>query len=365
MNPPAVTGLIDPLVQAMARGAGGDAEAIERLASTPEGVDTVIRNRLAPLLANVGYKHGLAIPDRWQQILRQTAIMRMLLERGLHDLGSVLDSAGIPWLPLKGMGPVAGLYPSPECRPTTDLDVLVPEEGFPEARELLRAQGWVDLHPGPLHEDFLLREGYNWQARHTTGVMLELHFRLWGPVDPGLPAVIVDAARPAPELGTMARLSPPAESFIVAACHLWNSPQPVVLLYFLDLHLLAQAADEDPDFIETVIAMAKRHDLQLLVGLAAAITARLWPSQADLQIAGALLDDLRPAERLILRTARRRTPQDIPLGTLVLARLLSGRKSRTGWRAPFRRIWPHPAIFQDSAQKGPIATLRRKIRKNR
>ncbi len=95
------------------------------------------------------------------------------------------------------MGLVAHCYPQPECRPTTDLDILVPEERFREAREALRAAGWHDLHPGPLHEDFLVREGYNWQARHTSGIMLELHFRLWGPVDPRLARAVFERATPA------------------------------------------------------------------------------------------------------------------------------------------------------------------------
>jgi len=362
---PPLAGLGDPLIRAMALATTGDTKAIRQLASTSEGIDAVLQNRLAPLLTTLAHERGLEAPEPWKASLRQTAIMRMLLDRAMANLGAVLDTAGIRWVPLKGMGLPARFYPSPECRPTTDLDVLVPETSFLEARDVLRAEGWDDMHPGPLHEDFLLREGYNWQARHAPGVMLELHFRLWGPVDSELPAAILETAQPAPQLGTMARLSPPAESYVVGACHLWNSPRPVALLYFFDLRLLGQAAGDASEFVDSVTAMATRHDLQLFVGMAAAITARLWPDPASQRIAATLLHDLRPAERALILMAQRRPPRSIPLGALVLARLLSGRKSRTGWRAPFRRIWPHPAIFQDSAQKGPIATLRRRLTKNK
>jgi len=362
---PSLGGLEGPLVQVMARATAGDPEAVEQLTATGEGITAVIENRLAPLLVFLAHEQAVEAPEAWLASMRQTAVMRILLENALSNLGTDLDAAGIPWLPLKGMGLPARLYPRPECRPTSDIDVLIPETRFFEARDLLQRQGWEDIHPGPLHEDFLVREGYNWQARHTSGVMLELHFRLWGPVDPELPAAILDAAEPAPGLGSMARLSGPVESYIVAACHLWNSPPPVVLLYFFDLHLLSQAAAGDPGFTESVIALARRHDLQLFVGLAAAVTARLWPGETNRQIAAALLAELRAPERMVLMRARRRSTLEIPLGALVLSRLLSNRKSRSGWRAPFRRLWPHPAIFQGSPAKDPIATLRRAVTKKK
>ena len=349
-------GLDDPLLEDLAAAASGEVEAIGRLAGDPEGRLEVIRNRLSALVAHHMDRRGMTAPEEWLKILRQTVIQRIFLEEGLAPLGETLAGASIPWLPLKGMGLVAHCYPQPECRPTTDLDILVPEERFREAREELRAAGWRDIHPGPLHEDFLVREGYNWQARHTSGIMLELHFRLWGPVDPGLARAVFERATAA---GNGTRLaSGPVESYVVAACHLWNSPRPVALIYFFDLHLLAEAAHDDPDFPAAVIEMARTFDVQSFVGLAAAVTARLWPGEAGRRIADSLLGHLRLPERLGIALARRPAPA-LPLGALVLPRLLAGRRSRSGWRAPFRQLWPHPAVFAQSSSRGPVAALRR------
>ncbi len=348
----------------MASAAAGDPTAIGSLASEPERAGLAVLHRLAPLLLVIGHQHGLEPPTAWSDIARTTAVMRLMLEDGLRELGAVLGDAGIPWLPLKGMGPVARLYPQPECRPTTDIDVLIPETEFTRARALLRTTGWEDMNTGIAFEDFLLREGYNWQARNRRGIMLELHFRLWGSVDPALATTLMERAAPAPELGATALVSGPVETHVMAAAHLWNSPRPVALLNFLDLELLARAAG-GPGFVEGVASLARRHDLQLFVGLAAAVANQLWENQYNEAIAATLLGDLRPAERLAVARARRRSPLELSLGTLVLARLLSGRRSRSGWRAPFRQLWPHPAICAKNPGKGPIAAIRRALTSGR
>jgi len=358
VEPPTLNGLDDPLLADLAAAAVGDGAAIGRIAVTSDGVMAVIRNRLSALVAYHMERRGLTPPEEWLRILRQTVVQRIFLEEGLSALGETLGGAGIPWLPLKGMGLVAQCYPQPECRPTSDLDILIPEQRFLEVRELLRSEGWSDLHSGPLHEDFLLREGYNWQARHTSGIMLELHFRLWGPVDPGMARWVFERAEPAPAPGGAGLLGGPVESHVVAACHLWNSPRPVALLYFLDLHLLAQRAADDPGFATAVIETARRFDVQSFVGLAAAVTSRLWPDEANERIARTLLGELRLPERLGISLVRQ-PATSLSLGALVFPRLLARRRSRSGWRAPFRQLWPHPAVFQHSNARGPIAAVRR------
>ncbi len=356
--------LQDGPVSVLARAARGDPGAIGRLASSPEGIRAAVRHRLAPLVSHFAHREGLEIPSPWSESTRRIGVLRMLLEESLAEVGAALGNAGIPWLPLKGLGPVARLYPQPECRPTTDLDILVPRDSFTEARKLLERNGWEGLHTGEEYEAFLLREGYNWQAAGRTGVLLELHFGLWGPVDPALAATLLDRASPAQGPGTTARESGPVESFLVCASHLWNSPRPVALLYFLDLELLAHAAP-DPGFAADVVSLARRHDLQLLVGLAAAIAHRLWPNEVNAAIAANLLDDLRRPERILVAATRRRSPLNFPLEALVLARLLAGRTSRSGWRAPLRRLWPHPAVFRRDPGRGPLAALRKAVTRPR
>ncbi len=38
--------------------------------------------------------------------------------------------------------------------------------------------------------------------------------------------------------------------------------------------------------------------------------------------------------------------ESLTLNRMYLARLLSGRPSRMGWRAPWRQVWPHPGTVE-------------------
>jgi len=263
----------------------------------------------------------------------------MILEQARLNLGHVLDSHHIPWLPLKGMGAITDIYPQPECRPTSDLDILIPRENLETAIPALTGAGWIPIDD----DEFEPMAIYNWKASHPNGSLLELHYTLWGGVDSRLAEALLQSAEKAPELGPSALRSPAPDLYIIGAAHLWNSPRPRTLLYFLDLHLLALNSTENhptdlpkPDFAASVVQSTRDHDLQLFVGLSAAITQTLWPHPATAKIATTLFDDLRLPERVLLRLSKNKPSADLHLGAMTLARLLSRRKTRTGWNAAVR-----------------------------
>jgi hypothetical protein len=304
------------------------------------------------MISNLCHIQGIPPSTEWRSSLRGAAIARIVLEQARTDLGQALDQCAIPWLPLKGMGSIGSFYPRPECRPTSDLDVLIPRDRLEEAIQALTTAGWTPIED----DEFEAGAIYNWKATHHTGLMLELHYTLWGGVDPGLTPALLRDAKKAPNLGSHALSSSASDLFIIGASHLWNSPRPRVLLYFLDLHLLshASAADKkDTDLIADVVRRARDHDLQLFVGLSASITEALWPHPVTATISNNLLADLRLPERALLQLTRSTPSADLHLGAMTLARLLSRRKTRTGWNAAIRFLTrskiPRPRRLQKSS----------------
>lgn len=60
----------------------------------------------------------------------------------LRTTADALRAVGIPLVPLKGVYLHACVYERPEERPITDVDVLVPEHRFDDARARLETLGW-------------------------------------------------------------------------------------------------------------------------------------------------------------------------------------------------------------------------------
>ena len=100
--------------------------------------------------------------------------------------------------------------------------------------------------------------------------------------------------------------------------------------------------------------LAERWDLQLPAGLAAARAADLWGSEPNRRIADRLLARLRPPERWAALRG-----EAASLQAIVLARLLSGRASRAGWRSLPRQVWAHPGVVeQETLPDRPWAARR-------
>lgn len=244
-------------------------------------------------------------------------------------------------MPIKGMDLGYRLWQGPEARPTCDLDVLVPVTRFAEARTTLAEMGWRGLDHGDRYENYLESEGYNWQAGNTSGTLLELHFRLWPSTPGGWVDEIWEQSLEAPVLGSMARCPSWSDAFLICAVHLWQVPPPHALLYFRELELIARRAGAP--VLEGVEASARRWGVSLQVCLAALYVARLWQNPDVQRLASALESDLRFPERVLFRAAVARGIDAASIGQLWVARLLSGRQTRHGWKVAFRRLRPHPA----------------------
>lgn len=327
----------------MSRAIRGAPAAVRELADSP--APEVDSHRIAPLLTSIADGLGIGSPEveRWRGFLRESALRHLLLRDTIARTGAALDRAGIPWLVCKGVATAGLAFERPEHRPTSDLDVLVAEDSLDEARATLEADGWRTLHPGPRAERYLRTDGYAWQAVGPCPGLLELHFRLWGTVPPRFTERLLARSGPAGE-GTTELHADPADHYLLSVLHLWQTEPPRPLIYPLEqCRLLDLAGADGPP---TVIGRATADGLTLPLALAALLGARLFehpPSEAVLEQAR---QTLRPPERLVLRRAERTDPLGIPLAPIVLARLLSGRPSRAGWRPVWRRAWAHPATVE-------------------
>ncbi len=294
-----------------------------------------------PALALEAKNRGLEIPETWHRKLLSSAVSHLVLKAQLDSVGRALDSAGIPWMPIKGMDLGYRLWPSPEARPTSDLDVLVPISRLAEGRAILVEAGWEGLKQGPDAERYLEDEGYNWQARNASGTLLELHYRLWGSMPTGWVDSVWETSLDAPQLGSAARCPSWSDAYLICAVHLWNLPPPHALLYFRELELIVRRGGQT--VLGEVGNSAPRWGFALHVCLAATYAFRLWQNPAMAALAESSRADLHFPERVLFRSAVGRGMDAASLSQLTVARLLSGRETRHGWKAGLRRIWPHPA----------------------
>lgn len=341
----------------------GDATALVKLAEHDADGALALRHRAGPALCRAAESASsapLEPPDAWRQQRLGTAGRQMLLDDSLRRVGRSLADASIPWAPLKGLDLLTrrpAVYDPPEDRPTSDLDILIPESRLDDARRALLGFGARDLTTGPRAERYLRDEGYAWQASLPSTALLEVHFRLWAQAPADLPAALLDAATPDAELPGALRLHP-AHAYLLAAVHAFTVPPPRGSGIWRDLTALGRAY---PELASRVVDDSQRFDVQLPVALAAGLSAELGQSPVCTQVAERLRPSLRGPERRLLGAS----PAELALSKLALARHLAGRRSRRGLvRAAWRRLWPHPGVVEAATADGwwPIRRLRYQLR---
>lgn len=150
-----------------------------------------------------------------------TAIRNGLLQHHLQRLSQALGEHEIPLIVLKGPDLMRHVYPSPACRVTLDLDLLLPEEKIEEAEAVLRSLGCHaerEELAGWFEEE--LHHGHPWKTPDRA-FTIELH---WDLTRPGEPfrfdrATLWRQARPWPELGPTAHRLGPTEQAHYLAVH--------------------------------------------------------------------------------------------------------------------------------------------------
>jgi Uncharacterised nucleotidyltransferase len=315
----------------------GDRSALVELLEGDRDGRCAERERLGPALALTAGRQGLdgkALPA-WRRALHGATVQSLQLDVAFEAVAQAL--VGLDWLPFKGFDLAARVYDLREERPSADLDLLVRKADFEIARTALLATGFTAWSSGPLSERYLREEGYAWAARAPNGVLVELHFRLWGSVPAELGDALVDASEPADK--NLGRRLRPGHALVVAAVHLWLEPPPRAAGRFRDLERLAA---HFPDLAEEAVALARRFGLHLPVVLGACGAEALFGSAPCGVIAANLRSELRRSERHLAD----RLDLDVSTQVLGLARLLARRRSRLGWRHLWRWAWPHAGVVE-------------------
>jgi hypothetical protein len=330
------------LARALEGPADEAAMAMARLAELDPDGRRAERAKLAAALALAARRLDVGdhpVRGAWRSALHAQAARNFLLDDAAERVGQALGEAGIDFAPIKGFDLAGRVYAEREERRMADLDVLVAEEALAPARAALQAAGFRGLRDDARAEDYLRREGYAWPAWSPRGILVELHFRLWGTAPAALAPAVLRAAPIDPALGPTARRLRLEHAFLLAAFHGWLDPPPRPLAFLRDLRRICVAATvADDTFAEKVVDQAVALEVALPTALAATLMAELFAEPLGTSIADGLRPHLRGAERGI------QADPALSLRRLTLARLRARRPTRHGWRVVARALWPHPAV---------------------
>jgi hypothetical protein len=125
-----------------------------------------------------------SVRSEWTTIFRFNAIRNELLAIELARILRLLADAGVPVIPLKGIGLAESLYGDAALRACSDLDILIPTKNVVEAFHLLLSSGYEPEFTQPRLLDLVVRYGKHCILTRQDcmrAYALELHSSLlWG-----------------------------------------------------------------------------------------------------------------------------------------------------------------------------------------
>lgn len=218
-----------------------------------EGVAAMLYYRLAgePEIYNSS-RFDPATYQHFAQHEARTAITNAVYFNHLNQVLTMLNEHNIATVLLKGAHLAKSIYPTPALRPMSDLDILVREQDFKQALEIVNALGYHQYLPEVLpdfnrflsHHAHLKKDG-------PIGVILELHwilvatpaFRHAAPMDwfwqNTEPNQAWKKANPSTNTDYIFNLNPTANLLYLSAHQmLQHGGDQVTLRWLLDLHLL-------------------------------------------------------------------------------------------------------------------------------
>ena len=212
-------------------------------------------HRLIPLLQHNLAGQGVRDPElsRYAAIRRFYWYRNQVFLREAERLLNHFEGAGIRTLVLKGLGLALTVYPRPELRPMSDLDVLVSPADALRAIELLKSVGLVlsiqlmaaDLQR--LHEPFRSHHAHAFR-RPGEPLSLDLHVRLHNPVPSlALPQRMLAEALPLQIGAARTSIPRPTEQVFHVIVHgaPGGYPTPSRLRWAADVAMLRSAHDAD------------------------------------------------------------------------------------------------------------------------
>jgi len=231
----------DQLCLLLARGQlslGARSRALELLA-TPLRWNLLLAragaHEVTPLVyRNLATLEFSGVPDpvraRLAHAFQINAIRSMLFSQELARLLRLLNQAGVPSIPLKGVTLAESLYGDYALRVSSDMDILVPPGEVVRARRLILGHGYTSPFTEKFFAERLVRTGNECclvRKQQRLSYVLELHWKLLFTSSRNAEAVdsVWAEARPKTFFGVPARtLSPEWELLFLAvhaASHKW------------------------------------------------------------------------------------------------------------------------------------------------
>lgn len=248
----------------------------------------------------------------WQESAMLTVMGQALMVGQTHELLGALEAEGIKPVVFKGIA-IKPLYPQPDLRTMSDVDLLVKGEPYGRALELMQTQGFalVDQEPG-----------VNIYGS-PDGLRVELHAYLFDKAEYGFLSRLeeeamfpVSLAVRAPVYGGEAWVFPPKEHALYMLCHMAKHmiTTGFGLRQAMDFALFAEANDETMDwkaFYEEARVLGLYDFACALLALGAShlsLPKGKWAGEAkqDPEAAEGLLMDLLDAGVFGNRTEERR-----------------------------------------------------------
>jgi hypothetical protein len=176
----------------------------------------------------------------WRLVFLAAAADAARREAQAQELLAALSRAHVDAVPLKGLWLAAAIYDDSARRHMTDLDVLVPPDDLPRARDALQPLGYVVLGGAPAMD----RDIDQTLVSARQPLPLELHWHLGIGHQPPLHRPELSGLWQRLESGVLygapVRLLRPEEHLIYLAYHILHHRFAVPLRSYLDLVLLAR-----------------------------------------------------------------------------------------------------------------------------
>lgn len=162
----------------------------------------------------------------------------------------LFQQTGIQAVVLKGTALAESHYGQPELRPSIDIDLLIPLEQYPSARQTLLAASYKpQIEVSTSERKWRCEEAFLPGIGGAHSFLIELHWSLSPYIaliqDPPLPALFQRATTISANQLLMP-IPDPIDATVHAALHLcYGHPEDVRLIWLYDLHLLTQNLSAD------------------------------------------------------------------------------------------------------------------------
>ncbi len=129
---------------------------------------------------------GLKLPEQiekeWLGIYLYQIAEEKKARCQIKELKEILDSEGIPFIPLKGASAMLRLYPQPGLRTFVDLDILIPDDGVDQFKRAMKIAGYkpISARNSPEDEELQKFDSHLDPICKDGSLMIESHLSIRG-----------------------------------------------------------------------------------------------------------------------------------------------------------------------------------------